>query len=798
MPSTSNRFIKLLLISLMNMLLACEGSDSRWTGYLEEGKALYKAGEYKKARIAFNEAAAVEPDNIQTRFQIAEELIKLGDIQDAIGQYQIIVQQDAKHVKARVKLGQVYLLMAKIAEAESMAKEALALDGENTEAIVLMGGVLAAQNNSDAAFVKAEQALQKKPADISATLLLASLNAKTGRADKAISLLKDNIDKYPDNVAQRLSLANLYLQTKALPKARETLESILKIEPKQLIHRKRLAMLLIDGNQLDLAESVLREAVNDLPEDAQAKLNLVEFLAAKRSQEVAIAELIPMIDEQPGNDDLRFKLADLQFAQKKFDDVEMTLKEVLGLAKADRQASKARNKLARFYLVSQQVGRAKALVKETLANTPDDVDALVLQGEIALADNRVVEAITGFRAILNEQPDNIKVLKLLSAAHLINKNPVLAKENIEKVLAMAPNDEAARLDLVSLLVQTGNAQQADQQLNALFKLNPNSKNGLEALFKIYLAQQQWAQARQVAKQLENNYPDEAVGYYLSGLAYQAEGQFDKSIPRFSLALQKQPQSVEPLNQLVNSYLQLKQADKALKKLNEIIKAQPSHFFAYNLMGGVYTHAKKYSDAAAAYQKAIAIKPEWTKPYRNLALINRLQKKPDEAIKILTAGIGKTRNAAELINDLAQIYHEKGEHDKVIALYEEVHKQNPDSLSAINSLASYIANYAKDSGSLKRLEQLVEPLAQSKDPYLLDTAAWVAYKQDDYEKAKQILLKVHGLKPDIAASNYHLGMAYLKLGDKPHAKDYLQKAVDSKVDFIGVNEAKALLKTLASS
>ncbi|MDD5276163.1 MAG: tetratricopeptide repeat protein [Methylovulum sp.] len=798
MSSTSNSFIKLLLINLVGMLLACDGSETRRTGYIEEGKSLFKAGEYKKAQVAFNKAAAVEPENTGSRYQIAEELSKLGDIQDALDQYQIIVKQDSEHLNSRVKLGQLYLLMSKTDEAEKMAKEALALDGENSAALVLMGGVLSAQNNSDAAFVKAEQALQKKPDDIPAILLLASLNAKTGRLDKAIGLLQHNIDKYPENIAQRLLLANLYLQTKALPKARDSLESIIKIEPKQLIHRKRLAMFLIESNQLDSAESVLRTAVTDLPEDGQAKLILVEFLATKRTPEVAIAELIPMIDEQPDNYELRFKLADLQLGQKQPDDVEETLKDVVELAKEGQQADRARNKLARLYLATQRSGQAKTLVKEILANNPEDVDALVLRGEIALADNRVAEAITVLRAVLSGQPDNIKALKLLSAAHLLNKNPVLARENLEKILAIAHKDEIARLDLVNLLVQTGDVQQAERHLSALFKLNPNSKNGLEALFKIYLAQQQWAQAQQVAKQLENNFPDEATGYYLSGLAYQAEGKFDKSIPRFTLALQKQPQSVEPLNQLINSYLQLKQSDKALNKLNEIVKAQPSHFFAYNLMGGVYTHAKKLNDAAVAFQKAIAIKPEWTKPYRNLALIDRLQKKPAEAVKVLTTGIKNTKNSAELINDLAQIYHENGEHDKVIALYEEVYKQNPDSLSAINSLASYMTAYAKDSASLKRLAQLAEPLAQSNDPYLLDTAAWVAYKQDNYEKAKQILLKVHALKPDIAASNYHLGMAYLKLGDKPQAKDYLQKAIDSKANFNGLNEAKERLKTLAAN
>ena len=783
------------LLCLIGSLTACDRADQQKTEYIEEGKRLYKAGDYKKARRAFDDAVAVDPKNVQDRYELAEQLGKLGDLQDAVKYYQAVVNQDAGHLMARVKLGQIYLLAAKLNDAEKMATEALAIDGAYIDAQVLLGGVLAAQNNTDAAFVKAEAALQKKPDDVGAALLLASLNAKTGKPDKAIALLLNAIEKHKDDVAMRLMLANLYARKQDLEKAEAMLEAIVKVEPKVVEHRKRWAVFLINNKRLDKAETVLRAAVTELPDDEQAKLVLVEFLATQRTPEAAIAELIPMVEQNTGNYELRFKLAQLQWAQKQTDKAEETLKEIIELDKQGLQSVKAHNQLARLYMASGRVAQAKALVKELFAANPDDLATLALRGEMALAENRVTEAIADFRTVLAEQPNNIPLLKLLSAAHLINKDQVLARENIEKVVELAPGDESARLDLVNLLLQTGNKEQATQQLNALFKLNPNSKNGLEALFKIYSAQKQWDQALQIATQFEQAYADDATGYYLSGLAYQASGKLEQSTARFEQALHKQPQAAEPLAQLVKNYLSAKQPDKALTKLHEVLKDQPRNFFAYNLIGDVYRYSNKYPDAVNAYQQAIDIKPAWTIPYRNIALINITQKHKNSAVDILTKGINNVSEPMELVADLAALYHQDGEHQKVIALYEERYTKNPGSLNELNNLARYLADYGNSAEALSRAAKLAEPLAETNNPLMLDTLAWIDYKQGNYDKALKYLLKAIELNQDIAVSYYHLGMVYFKQGDKIAAKDYLQKAINKKVDFNGLAEAEETLKAL---
>jgi uncharacterized protein HemY len=50
-------------------------------------------------------------------------------------------------------------------------------------------------------------------------------------------------------------------------------------------------------------------------------------------------------------------------------------------------------------------------------------------------------------------------------------------------------------------------------------------------------------------------------------------------------------------------------------------------------------------------------------------------------------------------------------------------------------------------------------------------------------------------PDAPVLHYHLGMAYLKKGDKAAAAESLKKAVDTKETYTGLEEAKLALQDL---
>jgi predicted Zn-dependent protease len=95
------------------------------------------------------------------------------------------------------------------------------------------------------------------------------------------------------------------------------------------------------------------------------------------------------------------------------------------------------------------------------------------------------------------------------------------------------------------------------------------------------------------------------------------------------------------------------------------------------------------------------------------------------------------------------------------------------------------------------EKLLMPLLKKykKDPYILDTRAWICYKQGKFKEARNFILRLEKEERDIPEINFHLGMIYLKLGEKIKAREYLKMAINSKGLFIGREKAKKALMSL---
>lgn len=570
---------------------ACNSADESRAKYTEEGRQLLQAGELDKALLAFKNVVQIDNKDWESHYQIGEVLSKLGKLDEAFKEYNLVVSQDPNHVLARARLGELFLLGRNPDAAEKMADEALEKNPDSLEALVLKAGVQAFRNNNEAAVANLEKVLRLAPDDLSATIRLATLDARLEKLDQAAELLRAAIVKKSDNIPLRTILAGVYARQHKQAEAEDMLASIVKIQPGEVQYHKNLALFQIDNNQLDKAEATLRDAVKQIPKNDAAKFLLVDFLVSKRNPDVAIAELSPMIESNPGDDVLKFKLADVQLAKKDVTNAEKTLKTVINQDKLGPNGIRARNKLAAIYALTKRMDEAKDLIKDVLEANPRDIEALMLRGQLALSENRTADAIADFRSVLVDQPKNVAVLKMLANAHIRSKEDSLARESLEKVIALTPGDETAQLELTMLFLKAGQKDQGKQQIESLLKNNPNSLRGLEALFEIELSRKEWGRAQEIARRVQRIYSNDPTGFYMSGLGYKAENKLDASAEAFQQALMKKPEAIEPLNELIKVYKDMSQPDKALTKLRQLLKQQPDNFIAYNLLGDVYMDEK---------------------------------------------------------------------------------------------------------------------------------------------------------------------------------------------------------------
>src|SRR5262249_53124491 len=143
-----------------------------------------------------------------------------------------------------------------------------------------------------------------------------------------------------------------------------------------------------------------------------------------------------------------------------------------------------------------------------------------------------------------------------------------------------------------------------------------------------------------------------------------------------------------------------------------------------------------SNAESLLKQALALFPDYHYALGNLARIRILQKRWDEAIRLLRTRYENARHAENLF-DLAEAIElagRKAEARQVFAEFEA--KSLRESQLADNSnheLARYYADYARKPADALRIAEM--ELQRRQDIYTLDVYAWALYANHRYREAE---------------------------------------------------------------
>ncbi|MEQ8494131.1 MAG: tetratricopeptide repeat protein [Gammaproteobacteria bacterium] len=782
-------------VLLLALLVACGGAEDRKSAYVNQGQELFEQGNFEKARIEFQNALQIDPKDLEARFKLAETLEKLENWQGAARQYLAILGEDENHPGALLNMGKLYLLSGADDKARENVEKLLAVDANNPGAKTLLAGVEAKAGDRDKARKLVEEVLAAKPNDPEAASLLASLQLVDGDVAGAVATLEGAIAAHPDEVALAINLARVHARAGDQDAAVATFRRVIEKKPDVLAYRNALARMLIGFKKLDEAEAVLKQSIADFPDVEDAKLAYIEFLSGTRGVDVAITELKKLIDENPDANAYRFALGKVYEATKQVDEAAGVYEGLIADIEEGPELLTAKNRLAVMRTRQGRLGDARTLVEEVLAENARDTDALILRGTLLLNEADAAGAIADLRTVLRDAPENAGAVRLLARAHLLNKEPELAIDVLRQGIESNPSAAVLGLDLANIYASQSKVEEALAALDGVLENNPAEPSALEGKFKILVFRKEFPAALEVAERLKQARPNDVRGYHFAGLVRQAQGDMEASIGEFQSALDQQPDAVQPLSQLIKSYLVLKRRDDAVAKLKDVIAAQPNHYVAHNLLGELHLAAKEFDEAEAEFKAAIEGNAKWPIPYRNLASVYAATDRRDEAVALMKEGIEATGGSALLLTGLASYFEQTGDLDSAIAEYEKALKENPKSELAANNLAMMLAEYREDEASLKRARELVTPLRNSTQAAYLDTVGWIEYKLGEYEQSRLYLEKAVEGAPEAGLMHYHLGMTYFALGNAVSAREHLQRAVESTVDFKGKDEARATLARL---
>ena len=790
-----------LLLMLPALQSACTSKEESAQRFLQEGKTLFEQGKTEQALVQFKNAVQRNPKLADAYYRIALLYEKKQDWKGMFGNLLEAVSIDNNHVDAHFKLGLAYLAARQLDKASAEADALEKLKPGDALTLALRGDVLFAQGKKAEGIELARQAMDKQPSNYDTAVILSSLYLADGNHAESLATLDRAIGLHPQEIGLPLLKIQVQSTSKDYDGAIAGYNALIEQHPDKRELNYGLVQLLIKIGRTEQAEVALHEIINKYPTDTNAKLALVGFIG-HRDESEAEKTLAKFAAENPNDIPILTNLAGFYASRQRYGEAQAVLKRIIDIDKNGAGGLSAKVELAKIALLQKDGKTAQSLIDEVIATDANNPDALLLRAVMRLDKNEADTAIADLRIALAANPRNDKILVLLAKAYQRNGNSDIAENTLRQALEINPGNLEAALPVAAKLVMGRELDRAEEILNAALKPNPNDPSALQLLAQVRALKKDWGGAQALATQLGRQTKGSPSGHYLSGEIYSAQGNYNEAIKQFQAALQERADFPEAIRSLAQAYNAKGERVQLKAYLRGFVEKDPGVIEASIVLAYAHAADKEWGDAVKVLQTALRIAPKSVQVYQTLAGIYQAQDKPGEEIEVFRKGLVELPDDIQLMVGLGQVYERVKDAESAIALYQRILQKQPKLELVINNLASVLADYRTDKQSLEQAARLVEAFAQSSNPNMLDTYAWVAVRTGDKDKkAIPALKKVIAAAPEVAVFRYHLGTAYYQASDRASAKAELERAMElakKQGDFVGIEQARSLLKEISGT
>jgi len=193
-------------------------------------------------------------------------LIKRGEVDEAISQYDKSLQLHSDYAQAHYNLGNALLQKGEVDQAIAQCQEALRLQPNDADAHVALGNALLTKEDVDGAIAHYFKALKLRPDDSNAHYNLGNALLAKGEATDAIAHYQKTLEIQPNVAEAHIQLGNVFLQSNDGRRAIAHYELALKISPHSAIAQTDLAWALASASDRSLRNGAraieLAEAAN--------------------------------------------------------------------------------------------------------------------------------------------------------------------------------------------------------------------------------------------------------------------------------------------------------------------------------------------------------------------------------------------------------------------------------------------------------------------------------------------------------------------------------------------------------
>lgn len=641
-----------------------------------------------------------------------------------------------------------------------------------------------AKNDRAAAVIQLRNALQKNPDLAEARYLLGKSLLETGDlAGAEKELRKASELGYPADVVAPL-LARLVVRRGDYKKAIDEFGNATIGSPAQKADlQTTIAQAYMGLGNGEAARNALAAALAAQPDYPPALVGQARLMAAGGDLPGALALVETALTKTPTLTDGWQLKGDVLLAQRQIDPALAAYRSAL--------ETKPDQVLAHYMIVTllMQTGRTEEARKELAAMQkvlPKNPQTLYLKALFAVREKDYAGARDAIQLHLKAAPNSMQGLLLGAQIDYQLGSYVQAESTLQSVLQQVPNHQYARRLLVQSYLREGKPAKALDAMKPLLDAAQQDSDTMALAGEVYVQNGDTTTAAQYFEKAAALDPKSPGKRTAAALSHLAKGERERGLGELE-AVAAEDTGIRADLALLAVNVRQRKFDAALAAVAAIEKKQPDKPLAHDLRGSVLLAKRDVAGARRSFERALAIDPTYFPAAANLARLDLLEKKPEDATKRFDAILAKDPKNVQALVAIAGLRAQAGgSTDEVAAMIAKAVEANPSELSPRLAL---ILHYLRAKEPKKAVAAAQDALAALPDrPEILDAAGQAYKAADDTSQAITIYNKLVQLRPDSPVPYLRLAELQMAIKDNTAAIENLRKVLAIKPDLVEAQRA----------
>ncbi len=540
----------------------------------------------------------------------------------------------------------------------AVVEEVLGREPANVEAWSLKGDILLyAQGKSDAALSAYRKALEVDPKFLQGHAAILTLLMRQGNLDAATKQLEQLRRFAGDLPSTAFFQAQLAYQKRDFKAARELSQQLLKRSPNNPRVLQLAGAVELELGAVSQAESYLSKALQTSPDLVSARrLLLLTYLRSGKSAK-ALTVLEANMGKEGVNPVLYSVAGEVYLQNGNARKAEEYFTKAL---KLDPENANRRIALAISHLAGGKVADGLGELID-IAASDKGVTADLALISLYQRRNELDKALAAIDKFEAKQPDKPMAANLRGRVYLAKRDSAAARKSFERALAIDPNFFAAAASLAVLDLADKKPEAAKKRFEALVAKDP--KNGQALLALAELASSSGAGKDELAALLTK-------------------------------AVDANPTDMAPRRMLIELYLRTRDNKQALASAQNAVSAIPSSIELLYALGRAQQFSGELNQAAATFNKLIALQPLSPVPHMRLAEVQMANKESQLARQSLRKALEIVPNHLDAQRALIQMDLAAKRYSEARKIALTVQEQRPKSSEGF-VFEGDIANMQKD-------------------------------------------------------------------------------------------------------